>query len=53
VHSNPETCVWFQDLRFTNIGTGIDWFRFGLCRKGDGPWKRYRQVGDSARTPFN
>ena len=35
---NPETCVWFQDLRFFTPGRPNWPFRYGMCREGAGPW---------------
>ncbi len=42
---NPETCVWFQDLRFFTPARSSWPFRYGLCREGDGPWAPFELVG--------
>ena len=46
---NPSQCAWFEDLRFTMPGRGNTPFRYGMCRDGDGPWLRYRLIGDRER----
>jgi inner membrane protein len=38
---NPDTCVWFQDLRFFTPGREAWPFRYGLCRGGGGPWRAF------------
>ncbi|OGA42144.1 MAG: hypothetical protein A3G24_02970 [Betaproteobacteria bacterium RIFCSPLOWO2_12_FULL_62_13] len=47
---NPETCVWFQDLRFFTPGRSSWPFRYGLCREGDGPWAPF-QLNGAQRVP--
>ena len=44
---NPDTCVWFQDLRFFTPGRSSWPFRYGLCRERDGPWAPFELVGDT------
>ncbi len=34
-------CVWFTDVRYTLPFTKPA-FRYGMCRKTDGPWHLYR-----------
>lgn len=48
---NPESCVWFQDLRFFTPGRPTMPFRYGLCREGGGPWRIYRPEGNNAKSP--
>ena len=43
---NPETCVWFQDLRFLTPGREAWPFRYGVCREADGPWRAFGLDGD-------
>lgn len=43
---NPETCVWFQDLRFFTPGRGSWPFRYGLCRGESGPWEPFWLTDD-------
>jgi inner membrane protein len=50
---NPSTCAWFYDLRFFRPGTDFLPFRYGLCRDGDGPWRRFQLIGDGQRAPLN
>ncbi len=38
---NPETCVWFQDLRFFTPGRSRWPFRYGMCREPGAPWRAY------------
>lgn len=38
---NPETCVWFQDLRFFTPGRARWPFRYGVCRKPGTSWRPY------------
>lgn len=38
---NPDTCAWFQDLRFFTPGRESWPFRYGMCREGDGPWRAF------------
>lgn len=38
---NPDTCVWFQDLRFFTPGRDAWPFRYGTCREGGGPWRAF------------
>jgi inner membrane protein len=47
---NPETCVWFQDLRFFTPGRPNWPFRYGMCRKGSGLWHPYH-LANGARLP--
>jgi inner membrane protein len=46
---NPDTCAWFQDLRFFTPGRPTIPFRYGLCREGDGPWRTYRLIEDNTK----
>jgi inner membrane protein len=49
-----STCVWFQDLRFVNIGVSYTPFRFGMCRDSpDKPWQRYELLDEGRRTRFD
>lgn len=48
---NPDTCVWFQDLRFFTPGRPEWPFRYGMCRAGDGPWLPYRLLPDGRQMP--
>ncbi|HZM45166.1 MAG TPA: metal-dependent hydrolase [Burkholderiales bacterium] len=48
---NPETCAWFQDLRFFTPGRSTIPFRYGLCREGEGPWRTYRLMEDNTKVP--
>jgi inner membrane protein len=43
---NPETCVWFQDLRFLTPGRDAWPFRYGVCREVEGPWRAFELGGD-------
>jgi inner membrane protein len=45
---NPETCVWFQDLRFFTPGRSRWPFRYGMCREPGGPWRPY-ELDNGAR----
>ena len=47
---NPETCVWFQDLRFFTPGRPNWPFRYGMCREGSGPWHPHH-LANGARLP--
>ena len=38
---NPETCAWFQDLRFFTPGRESWPFRYGMCRDRGGPWRAF------------
>ena len=51
--ANPETCVWFHDLRFFTPGRGVWPFRYGMCREGSGPWAPYRLLDDDRRVPVS
>lgn len=42
---NPETCVWFHDLRFFTPGRSAWPFRYGLCREAGGAWVPFQLVG--------
>ena len=42
----PLTCAWFQDLRFFTPGRSTWPFRYGMCREGGGPWRRFQLVGE-------
>jgi inner membrane protein len=48
---NPESCVWFQDLRFFTPGRATIPFRYGLCREGGDAWRIYRPEGNNAKSP--
>lgn len=48
---NPETCVWFQDLRFFTAGRAAWPFRYGLCREKPGEWRPFELAGDNERVP--
>ena len=48
---NPDTCAWFQDLRFFTPGRPTIPVRYGLCREGEGRWRLYRPDGGSAKSP--
>ncbi|HSQ04567.1 MAG TPA: metal-dependent hydrolase [Burkholderiales bacterium] len=48
---NPETCAWFEDLRFFTPGRLEQPFRYGTCRDGEGTWKAYRLVDAAHRVP--
>ena len=48
---NPQTCVWFQDLRFFTPGRAEWPFRYGVCREGAGPWQPYRLLADDRHVP--
>ncbi len=41
IDRGEETCVWLTDLRFAIDGLTPP-FRFGMCRRGEGPWRLYR-----------
>lgn len=43
---NPETCVWFHDLRFFTPGRSVWPFRYGLCREAGGAWVPFQLVGE-------
>ena len=47
---NPETCVWFQDLRFFTPGRPGWPFRYGMCREGGESWHPHHLV-NGARLP--
>lgn len=47
---NPETCVWFHDLRFFTPGRATWPFRYGLCREAGGAWRPF-QLLDELRFP--
>jgi len=46
---NPSTCVWFEDLRFKLNGRGSTPFRYGMCRKRDGPWRAFQLLAGDVR----
>jgi inner membrane protein len=47
------TCVWFQDLRFLNVGVGYTPFRQGMCREQDSPWQRFELLTEGRRVRFD
>ena len=49
---DPSVCVWFYDLRFFRPGTEFLPFRYGMCRDGGGPWRRYQLTGMDERSPL-
>jgi len=50
--SNPSTCVWFEDLRFTTPGRDSNIFRYGLCSEnGPDEWRVFRLLDGGAREP--
>ena len=52
--SNPTTCVWFEDLRFTTPGRDSNSFRYGLCSEGDpDDWHAFRLLDDGTREPVD
>ena len=44
---NPSDCAWFQDLRFFTPGRDTWPFRYGMCRDGNGEWRRYQLLGET------
>jgi inner membrane protein len=51
--SNPATCVWFEDLRFTTAGRTSNSFRYGLCSEAESnAWRAYRLRDDGGREPL-
>jgi inner membrane protein len=52
--SNPSTCVWFEDLRFTTPGRDSNLFRYGLCSEnGLDEWRTFRLLDDGMRKPVD
>jgi inner membrane protein len=49
--SGPETCAWFEDLRFFTPGRPGWPFRFGQCRDADGRWRTYQLLGENTHLP--
>ncbi len=50
---SASTCVWFQDLRFLNVGVNFTPFRHGMCREPGKPWQRYEFLGEGRRIRFD
>ena len=50
--ANPETCVWFEDLRFTIPGRDSSSFRYGLCsQSASDDWRAFRLLDVGTREP--
>ena len=48
-----STCVWFQDLRFANVGVNYTPFRHGMCREQGKPWQRHEWLGEGRHSRFD
>jgi inner membrane protein len=46
---NPEDCVWFYDLRFLSPGRDEMPFRYGMCRRDQGPWQPFQLTSNGAK----
>jgi inner membrane protein len=50
--ANPQTCVWFEDLRFAIPGRDSFGFRYGLCGEDDN-WRAFRLLDQDTSEPVD
>lgn len=48
---NPQTCVWFEDLRFAIPGRDSFGFRYGLCGE-NGDWRAFQLLDEQTKEPI-
>ena len=49
---NPESCVWFHDLRFITPGRDGTPFQYGMCRERAGNWIPFQLLGSFRRAVY-
>jgi inner membrane protein len=52
VRGNPQTCVWFEDLKFVTPGRRPTPFQYGMCREAEGRWEAYQLRGPERRRVY-